>query len=150
MFGVFPFGLMFLNFIGMVLFAVFVVMAVRWMVRGARCGGAYSFAGPWGHHHGGRKGRGKRGGHRGGHKGHARWHDQPRHWDSRSDHAEHGSERGERGDSGRGELAAGDGGHAGAGRRHRRDDALSLARVRLARSEISVDEYNSIRAALEA
>ena len=147
MFGVFPFGLMFLNFIGMVLFAVFVVMAVRWMVRGARCGGAYSFAGPWGHHHGGRKGRGKRGGH----KGHGHWHEGPQHWGSRSDHREHGADNGaDQSQGAHGELAAGTKGHSGEGRRRRRDDALSLARVRLARSEISVDEYNSIRAALEA
>lgn len=147
MFGVIPFGLMFLNFIGMVLFAVFVVMAVKWMVRGARCGGAYSFAGPWGPYHGGRKGRGKRGGYHGGHKGRRPWHDQPRHWDSRSDHR---GQRADQGDGVHGELAAGTANRGGEGRRRRRDDALSLARVRLARSEISVDEYNSIRAALEA
>lgn len=138
---------MFLNFIGMVLFAVFIVVAVTGLVRGARCGNAYSFAGPWGPYRRGRKGRGKHGGYRGGHKGHGHRREHPQRWESRADHRDHGAGRGE---GAHGEAGAITAAHAGEGRRRRRDDALSLARVRLARSEISVDEYNSIRAALEA
>lgn len=130
MYGEIPIGLMFLNFVGMVLLFIVIVMAIKWMVRGARCGDGRHFAGPWGPYRGGHGGHGRHGG-RGGYKGHG-------------GHKRHGGHKG-RGTHGGGgtHRAHGEG-------RGRRDDALTLARVRLARSEISVDEYNAIRAALDA
>ena len=145
MYGEIPIGLMFLNFVGMVLLFIVIVMAIKWLVRGARCGDGRHFAGPWGPYRGGHGGHGRHGG-RGGYQGHG---GHKRHGGHNGRGAHGGRSHGRRGHGGR--RHGGGGTHRAHGEgRGRRDDALTLARVRLARSEISVDEYNAIRAALEA
>lgn len=160
MFGGFPFGLMFLNFVGMILFFILIVMAVKFVVRGARGRGNHGNGGfcgaqtrKHGHH-------GKPSAHGWGHQGEGRH-------DRRDEALDLARERLARGEINAGEyqqlrtdLAAGNatggggkphGGHHGHhGGRGRRDRALGVARLRFASGEISVDDFQSIRAALES
>lgn len=120
----FGFGLMFLNFVGMILFVIVIVMAIKFLVRGARgYGRGPGFMGegrPWRHDGPG-----------------------PRAFDGPCGPWRHG-----RHDASRPE---GDG-HDD--RRHderggRADQALDVLRGRLAGGEIGVDEFNALRSALE-
>lgn len=177
MFGGFPFGLMFLNFVGMVLFFIVIVMAVKLIVRGARANDGNGSGGQWGGPLGCRGRHGKHGGN-------------GRHWRGGEHWGDPGEGRHEGGDQAleqanlrlaRGEIsteqylelrsalaqapstggAAGEGDGGDHGNHHggnhglhpkgrRGASALGIARLRLASGEIGVDEFNALRSALGA
>jgi hypothetical protein len=135
MFDGIPIGLLYLNFIGMVLLFLTVVMGVTFIVRGAR--GYGGRGGPWD------CGRGDSAGWR----GHG-----PSHFRGGYGHPDRrggAGKRGRHGSHGRqhGGRQHGGGHHGG---HHRGGKALGIARLRLASGEISVDEYTALRAALDA
>lgn len=162
MFGVFPLGLMFLNLIGMVLFFIVVVMAIKFVVRGARASGGHEGPrGPWGRHWraGGTRDCGHWGERAEGHgPGRGRG-------DQAMEHANLRLARGEitvdqytdlqaalrRGQEAEGASNGGQAGETGGHQHGRRGGrAMGIARLRLASGEIGVDEFNALRSALEA
>ena len=137
MFDGIPIGLLYLNFIGMVLLFLTVVMGIKLIVRGAR--GYAGRGGPWGY--GGPRGPWGCGGvENAGWRGHGRGHGHGWRGDHPGTHGGHGK-GGRRGpDGGR------HGGHATA--RGGRDQALDHADLRLARGEIGTEQYLELRTAL--
>ena len=172
MFGDFPFGLMFLNLVGMVLFFLVMVMAVKLLVRGARGYGGPGAGGPWRRHwaadcgrYGGGDWDGKERGFAAGRssgKGRGRpWnkhHGSSGHElrDQALEHANLRMVRGEITTEQYQELrsalaqATAHSGVSGGQARHGRNRALGIARLRLASGEIGVEEFNTLRAALES
>lgn len=142
------FGLGFLNFLGTILFFVAVFWALRFFFRGGMHKYRHGNPGKW------REWRGRYGG--------------PRPWEGRSD----GAEQTLRDRLARGEIKEdeynrlktqlggnggnGNGGPNGGGPRPdggplgwlRGDDALEVARLRLAKGEISADEFETLRRVL--
>ena len=177
------FGLGFLNFIGTILFIFAVFWVIKFAVRGFRgCGfagsgddddmggngrGRHAWRGPGGHgyqyRYGGRGGHSRHGSR---HGGHGSSHGGSRHRDEALEVARERLARGqinaeeyERLRSGLANGSANGGPNAdqdghqpqgGGPRRPRRDQALEIARMRFATGELSTEEFDSVKRALDA
>lgn len=127
------FGLGFLNFLGTVLFIIAVIWVIKLAVRGFR---GSAFGGP-GQAHGWHRGYG---GCHGGWSGDYR---------GRGGHGRR-SRRGRRHGGGSRGGYSGRSHGGGYGGRPQRDEAMAVARERLARSQITTEEYERLRQALNA